>query len=310
MYAGLVVELTRGSIRGGAWHPAGLVAVGVAVVCWAGGNILARPAELGAAQLAFWRLMLSTLIYAAVVAARKRRVTWPQLRACLPSAVMLGCWYVAFYEAIKSTTVTNVAMIVSLVPVVLIWPAMCRFGEPISPKLLALVAAALSGTALVLFGSAAVPTWSLRGDALAVVAMLFFSAQMAFAKEARRQIGAFEFQAVAWGIALIVVTPPALLTGGGMTFPDLEAWLWVAALVAVPGSGHLLMNWAHKHVRITVSSMALLGAPPLTMVLAAIFLDEPIRTAQVIGGVIVIAAVAGVVQRDMQITARHGNINN
>ncbi len=297
-------------MSGGDWKAAGLVAVGVAVACWAGGNILARPPELEAAQLAFWRLVLSTLIYTAIIAARKRRVTWLQIRACLPSAVMLGLWYVAFYEAIKSTTVTNVAMIVSLVPVVLIWPAMRRFGEPVSVKLLALVAAALGGTALVLFGSASVATWSFRGDALAIVAMLFFSGQMAFAKEARQQIATFEFQAVAWGVALVVVTPPALLTGGGMTFPDFEAWLWVAALVAVPGSGHLLMNWAHKHVRITVSSMALLGAPPLTMVLAAIFLDEPIRIAQVIGGVIVIAAVAGVVRRDLQITARHGSISS
>ncbi|MCY4068256.1 MAG: DMT family transporter [Acidimicrobiaceae bacterium] len=303
--------MTSGSeLRGGGdWHTAGLLAVGTAVACWAGGNVLARPADLEAAQLAFWRLVLSTLIYSAVMASRKRRVSWPQLRACLPSAVMLGLWYVAFYEAIKSTTVTNVAMIVSLVPVVLIWPAMRRFGEPVSLKLLALVAAALAGTALVLFGSASVPTWSRRGDALAVVAMLFFAGQMAFAKEARRRIGAFEFQAVAWGVALVVTTPPALLTGGGLSFPDAEAWLWVASLVAVPGSGHLLMTWAHKHVRITVSSMALLGAPPLTMVLAAIFLDEPIRAAQVIGGVIVIAAVAGVVRRDLQITARHGRVS-
>ena len=41
------------------------------------------------------------------------------------------------------------------------------------------------------------------------------------------------------------------------------------------------------------------------MVLAALFLDEPIKTAQVIGGVIVIAALTGVIRRDLQITARY-----
>ena len=287
------------------WHSLGLVAVTGAVMCWGTGNILVRQVDLAAAQLAFWRLALSALIYWAFVLARRGRVTWPQVRACLPPAVMLGLWYIAFYEAIKSTTVTNVAMIVSLVPVVLIWPAVRRFAEPVSVKLLALVAAALGGTALVLFGSASVPTWSLRGDGLAVLALLLFSAQMAFAKEARQQIGALEFQAIVWIVALVVVTPPAVLTGDGLSWPDTTAWLWVASLLAVPGSGHLLMNWAHNHVRITVSSIALLGAPPITMVLAAVFLDEPIKIAQVVGGVVVIAALAGVIRRDLQITTRY-----
>ncbi len=286
-------------------HLPGLAAVIGAVACWGTGNILVRQVDLASAQLAFWRLALSALIYTAVVAARRRRVTPAQFRACLPSALMLGLWYIAFYEAIKSTTVTNVAMIVSLVPVVLIWPAMRRFAEPVSLKLLALVTAALGGTALVLFGSASVPTWSLRGDGLAVVALLLFSGQLAFAKEARLQIGTLEFQAVTWIVALIVVTPPAVLTGDGLTLPDTTAWLWVASLIAVPGTGHLLMNWAHNHVRITVSSVALLGAPPITMVLAVFFLDEPIKLAQVAGGVIVIAALAGVIRRDVQITTAH-----
>ena len=56
------------------------------------------------------------------------------------------------------------------------------------------------------------------------------------------------------------------------------------------------MNWAHRHVRITVSSTALLGAPAITMVCAAIFIDEPIKIAQVVGGAIVIAAVAAVIR--------------
>jgi drug/metabolite transporter (DMT)-like permease len=38
------------------------------------------------------------------------------------------------------------------------------------------------------------------------------------------------------------------------------------------------------------------------MVLAAVFLDEPIKTAQMIGGVIVIATLAGVIRRDVRIT--------
>ena len=284
-------------------HPLGLVAVAGAVVSWSAGNVLVRMADLAAFQLAFWRLALSSLIYAGIVLARRGRLTWAQFRACLPSAVMVGLWLITFYESLKSTTVTNVAMIVSLTPVVLMWSAVRRFAEPVSLKLLALVAAAVAGTSLVLFGSSSVPTWSLRGDGLAVLALLCFSANMVLAKEARQTVGALEFQAVVWVVAMIVVAPPAALLGEGLSLPDLTTWIWVAALMAVPGSGHLLMNWAHKYVRITVSSTALLVATPITMVGAALFLDEPIRVTQVIGGAIVIVALVAVIRRDLQLAA-------
>ena len=284
-------------------HPLGLVAVAGAVVSWSAGNVLVRMADLAAFQLAFWRLALSSLIYAGIVLARRGRLTWAQFRACLPSAVMVGLWLITFYEALKSTTVTNVTMIVSLTPVVLMWSAVRRFAEPVSLKLLALVAAAVAGTSLVLFGSSSVPTWSLRGDGLAVLALLCFSANMVLAKEARQKVGALEFQAVVWVVAMMVVAPPAALFGEGLSLPDLTTWIWVAALMAVPGSGHLLMNWAHKYVRITVSSTALLVATPITMVGAALFLDEPIRVTQVIGGAIVIVALVAVIRRDLQLAA-------
>lgn len=287
-------------------HRLGLVAVSGAVSCWGIGNILVRQVDLPGLELAFWRLVLSSAIYVAIVLARRGRLTWAQFRACLPPALMVGLWLITFYESIKSTTVTNVSMIVSLSPVVLLWAAVRRFAEPVTLKLLALVAAALAGTALVLFGSTSVPTWSLRGDGLAVLALLCFSANMVLSKEARQKVGVLEFQATVWTVSMVVVAPPALLLSDGLSFPDRTTWLWVLVLLAVPGSGHLLMNWAHRHVRISVSSMALLGAPPITMVGAAIFLDEPIRAAQVVGGVIVIAAVAAVIRRDLQLTARHG----
>ena len=286
-------------------HPLGLLAVAGTVVCWGVGNVMVRDIDLPALQLAFWRLALSALIYTGVALAQRRRMTWAQLRACLPSAVMIGLWLVTFYESIKSTTIANVAMIVSLLPVVLMWSASRRFAEPVSLRLLALVAAALTGTGLVLFGSASVPTWSPRGDALAALALLLFAANFVFAKEARQKVGALEFQAATWIVAFIVVAPAAALVGGGLSPPTATTWAWIVALIAIPGSGHLLINWAHRHVRITVSSMAILGTPPISMVGAAIFLDEPIRIAQVVGGAIVIAAVAAVIRRDMQIAARH-----
>ena len=284
-------------------HRFGLTAVVGTVLCWGAGNVMVRGIDLPALQLAFWRLLLSSIIYGALVVARRRRMNWAHLRVCVPVALLTGFWLVTFYVALKSTTVTNVAMIASLMPVVLMWSAARRFGEPVSLKLAGLVATAVAGTGLVLFGSSSVPTWSARGDMLAVLSMLLFCGNFVLAKEARQKVGALEFQATMWFVAMIVVSPATALYGGGLPFPSITTWIWIVALIAVPGSGHLLMNWAHRHVRLMVSSTAMLGVPPISMVGAALFVDEPIKLAQVAGGVIVIVAVAAVIRRDMQVAA-------
>ncbi len=286
-------------------HLLGLLAVTATVICWGSGNVMVRDVALPGIQLAFWRLGLTTVIYLGIFIVQRRRMTLSQLVVCLPSAIFTGLWLITFYAALKSTTVTNVAMVASLVPIVTMWSAVRRFGESISITLVGLVVCALGGTALVLFGSASVTTWSLRGDALALMSMLLFSANFVFAKEARQKVGALEFQAVVWTIAFVVVSPVASLVGEDLYVPPLDVWAWIIALIAVPGSGHLMMNWAHRHVRLTVSSTALLGAPPISMIGAALFLDEPIKLIHVLGGAIVIASVAAVIRRDLQLNARH-----
>ena len=285
-------------------HPLGLLGAFSAVACWGAGNIIVREADLASIPLALWRLVLGVVVYTAILLARRRWITWPQFRVCIAPSLAAGGWIIMFYEALKSTTITNATMIGALMPMVLFAVAARRFNEPVSGSLVGLAVAAMAGTALVLYGSSSVPTWSARGDALAALALGLFSIYFVLAKEARQKVGALEFQAVNWLVGLVVVVPAA--AGSDHLFlPTLGDFVWVAALLAVPGTGHLLMNWAHRHVQLSVAAMAKLLAPPVSMVGAAIFLDEPITIPQAIGGAIVLAALAAVIRRDLQLLARH-----
>ena len=287
-------------------HPLGLAGAFSAVACWGAGNIIVREADLASIPLALWRLVLGVVVYTAILLARRCWITWPQFRVCILPSLAAGGWIIAFYEALKSTTITNATMIGALMPMVLFAVAVRRFNEPVSKWLVGLAVSALGGTALVLYGSSSVPTWSARGDALAVLALALFSVYFVLAKEARQKVGALEFQAVSWLVGLVVVVPAAV--GGGHLFlPTVGDFVWVAALLAVPGTGHLLMNWAHRHVQLAVAAMAKLLAPPVSMVGAAIFLDEPITILQAIGGTIVLAVLVAVIRRDLQLLARHGD---
>ncbi len=206
-------------------HPLGLAGAFSAVTCWGAGNIIVREADLPSIPLALWRLVLGVVVYTAILLVRRRRITWPQFRVCVVPSLAAGGWILAFYEALKSTTIANVTMIGALTPIVLFAVAARRFNEPVSGWLVSLAAAAVGGTALVLYGSSSVPAWSARGDALAVLGLALFSIYFVTAKEARQEVGALEFQAVIWLVGLVVVVPAA--AGGGHLFlPTASDFVW------------------------------------------------------------------------------------
>ncbi|MEZ5165793.1 MAG: DMT family transporter [Acidimicrobiales bacterium] len=157
---------------------------------------------------------------------------------------------------------------------------------------------ALAGVALVMSGSSSASTWSLRGDLLSVVALVFFAAYFAFAKAAREEVPALEFQAAVWIVATVVLLPVAVVDAGGFAVPSARNWLWLTALLLVPGSGHLLMNWSHPRVRLTVTSMLTLAVPVLTTIGGVLVLDESVDALQVAGIVVVLAALTVVVRRE------------
>ena len=270
---------------------------------------MVREIDIPSLPLAFWRVVLGAVVYGAILTARRERLSWAGFRACLPAAVLTGLWLAVFYESLKATTLANATMIGALLPVILLGSAARRFHEPISMWLGAMALAAAGGTALVLFGSSAAPTWSARGDGLSVVALVLWAGSFVMSKEARQHVGTVQFQATVWIVAALVLGPVSAVSGQ-FVWPSRTGWAWVAVLLAVPGTGHFLMNWSHRHVPLMVTSMISLGAAPLSMVGAAIFLDEPIVAIQVAGAAIVIAVLVAVVRRDAQIRARHtGNLS-
>ena len=64
------------------------------------------------------------------------------------------------------------------------------------------------------------------------------------------------------------------------------------------------MNWAHRHVGLSITSTVTLASTPVSAVGAALFLDEPIVAAQVAGAAVTFAALAAVIRADLTLAAR------
>ena len=74
-------------------------------------------------------------------------------------------------------------------------------------------------------------------------------------------------------------------------------------LLAVPGTGHYLMNWAHLHVSLTLTGFLTLAIPVLSAAGGWLVLDQRLTVVQVLGMAVVLSTLVVVVRRDARMHA-------
>jgi drug/metabolite transporter (DMT)-like permease len=167
------------------------------------------------------------------------------------------------------------------------------FGERVGVREVALTALAVGGVALVVIGSSGTPVWSMRGDLLAVGALFTWAGYFVASKKARAELSALEYMSGVMGVAAIVVTPLVLVSGQPLGHLHGGDWLLLAGFVLVPGAGgHLLLSWAHRYVDVSMSSVIVVAAPVLSSLAAVVVLGESLGPLQVLGGLVVLVAIA------------------
>jgi drug/metabolite transporter (DMT)-like permease len=180
-----------------------------------------------------------------------------------------------------------------------------RYRERVTGWLVGIALVAVGGVALVMFGAGAGSGGHLRGDLLAAVSTFFFAAYFVFVKDVRHHLDTFTLQTTSMAIGALVLLPLAAIDSGRLlpTFPSWSQWGWLALLLAVPGTGHFLMNWAHLHVSLTLTGLLTLAIPVLSAAGGWLVLDQRLTAVQVLGMVVVLSTLVVVVRRDSRMHA-------
>lgn len=278
--------------------PAGIAASVAAVTGWGVGNSIIASIDLPSLAIAFWRLAFATALYVPALYLRGGRLRRESFRFGWLGGTAYGTDVALFFIAVHLTSVANATTINALQPLVVMGFAAVMFGERVRPRQVGAAVAATVGVALVAFGAARSGSGDLRGDLVAVAALFAWAWYFLASKRARSHLPTLEYLTVMNGIALVVVAPIALLSGSlGSVAADLGdgRWLWILAVVAVPGSGHLLINWAHGHTMLVTISLLTLAMPVISTVTAAVFLDQRVVAVQGIGIAVVLASLAFVI---------------
>lgn len=282
-----------GATPGSGEHGAGLAAVVVAVLGFSWGFTIVKLVPLEPAALAAWRLALGAGGLGAVALAW--RMPWPRLRgATLVAGAAFGAHQLLFIGATQRTSVAVVTVVVSLQPLAVALVSRRVVAERVPPALLAWSGVGVAGVVLTMLGTAGDDVRSLSGDLLAVGNLGAFTAYFLAAKRARVD-GAptLTFTATFLGLALLVVAPAAALGGASALRVEPSTLALLALLAFGPGSGHLLLNWAHPRVSAALASLALASVPALASLWAHLVLGEPFGLWHVAGIALVAAALDG-----------------
>ncbi len=267
------------------------------MVAWGLGGVAVKSIDASAVTIACWRMWIAAPMMLIVLYATGGRLTRLGLRRSVLGGILFAGQIGLFFAAVQHTSVVNAQLINSIQPALVLLIAGKMFGERVTRHDIGWMIVAFAGVAMVLIASSGQPEVSGFGDLLAFANVFLWTIYFVEVKRVRELgMGAIEYMTGVMLIAAVVFTPYALLTSDDLGSLHGSDWWWILFIVLVPGAGgHVVMGWAHKYVDVSVSSLMTLGVPVVSAIAAWWWLGEGMSAGQLVGGAIVLGALAAIV---------------
>jgi drug/metabolite transporter (DMT)-like permease len=201
----------------------GLIGAGIAVCAWSTGTVLAKGIDMGGLAIGAYRFAFFAMAIVVWMRLRGAPFRLRVMRDSMWGGLALGADIALFFSAVKLTSIVNATIIGSLQPIVVGVIAARFFGERIRLRDAAWSLVALGGVVAVVSASAGDDVHDIRGDLLALAAMLSWSAYFVASKKSKQRMTSTEFTA---GTALwtaMICAPLGVAFGQDMSWPSWEA---------------------------------------------------------------------------------------
>ena len=269
----------------------------VAITLMALAPSVIKLSEMEIFRLIFWRLLVASFFYLNLYVFTKRKLSFKEVRFSLAGGLVFGVQLILFFSSIRETSVLNAMVIGSLQPIIFLFIATRFFNERPSRSIYYWSFLSLVGTALTIQTGREEGVTSISGDVLAFFGMLLFCLYFVVSKKARTEIDSVPYQFWLTIFALIPVSVAALTIGEGLSPPSGKEWFPVLIISLIPGTGHLLQNFAHGHVSLVLMGLINLLAVAIVPLYAWWLLEEKPGLVQLLGIALVIGTLAMVVSR-------------
>lgn len=273
-----------------------VLALIIGVTCIGAAPVLVRLSEVGPSGTAFYRVGLVLPIYwllaskdpTAVRKGFNSAFLWMLAATGFFFATDLSLWH----WALRYTSVANSTLLTNLAPVFMLIGARTVLHEMTNRGLLASVAVAMIGSAMLVASSAKLARENLFGDALSIVTAFFYAGYLVMLKRARQELPT----AVVMAISGLVSCPLMFLAGWAANenlVPETtKGWMVLIALGLISHlGGQGLIAYGLAHVQAAFSAAVLLWQPVVAAILAAVILGESLSVMQMAGGIVVLLAI-------------------
>src|SRR3954451_23123690 len=166
----------------------GALAVAGVVIGFSLSSTLAKRAETPGVLIAFWRLIVATVVFNLYLWSTGRRVTMRHVRQALLPGAFFGLNLAIFFAGATNNSVANAALIGSMAPFFVVPIGAKLFGERNDRRALGFALAAFGGVGLVLFSAPPKGDASLAGNVFGFTAMLLLVAYVVSTRHFRQDM--------------------------------------------------------------------------------------------------------------------------
>lgn len=270
------------------------LALSAGILCIAWSAIFVRWTDIPGPASAFYRMLVPVLVLLPTHFLDRNQA--PVDRRSLGIIAFGGLFFaldLALYNtSILKTTAANATLLGNNTPIVvglLTWVVSRR--RPQASFWLGLFMA-LSGTVIILWADLSKHTRFGIGDLMALGAAACFAVYLMVTEKIRATTGTLAFLRLAMVSSTAALLIINLMLGVSLRVPHGKT-LWAVlglGLVSQLG-GYLALTYALGHLPATITSISLLSQGPLTALMAAVLLSEPLTLPQIAGGALVLAGV-------------------
>jgi len=276
------------------------VVLGLAVVLVSFASVLVRLAAAPALSVAFYRVTLASLLLLPF-AARDARRSYPTLgrrRVLLlaGAGVALALHFATWIASLSYTSIAASVLLVNTAPLFAIALARVFLDEPAPRVVVVATPLALAGAALIAFGDREAAPTSLFGNLLALAGAVALAAYHVIGRGQRSALPLNAYVLGVWTSAAATLGLLALALQAPFGGFEARTWLAFLGLALIPTlGGHGLVNKSLRLLPAPTVGLFLLGEPVGASILAWLLLAEVPPESTVVGGVVVLAALALVV---------------
>jgi drug/metabolite transporter (DMT)-like permease len=270
------------------------------MVLWAANFIVVKSAVavLPPVGFTFLRFTLASLTLLLLLRWREGSISMPPrdlIAICGLGALGFGVYQILWTTGLTSIGAGDSALIIASTPVLVAFLAVLARSDVLTPAKLLGGLISFGGVALVIAsGPGLTIGGSLVGEAITLLASICWAFYTAFGAPFLRRYSPLRATTWATVAGTIVLAPVAATQLSTVDAADLTPGVLGAVLYSgflAAGISNVIVSNGIKVVGPTRTSAYQFLVPALAVVLAFLFLAEPIRPGQVIGGIVIVAGV-------------------